>query len=50
MMKIQCPQSNCSSQSVEFIRQEKPFEYFKCIVCNFRFAIWEIIGVQVIKK
>ena len=50
MMIVQCPQSKCASQNVEFIRQEKPFEYFKCMVCNFRFAVWEIIGLPVKKQ
>jgi len=50
MMIIQCPQSKCSSQNVEHMKQEKGMEYFKCMVCNFRFAIWEITGLQVIKK
>lgn len=50
MLKIQCPQSNCSSQNVEHMKEEKGMEYFKCMVCNFRFAIWEITGLAIVKK
>lgn len=49
-LKVQCPQVNCSSQQIEFIKEEKALEYFKCMVCNFRFAIWEIKGLAIIKK
>ena len=50
LVKIQCPQSNCNSQNIEFMKLDKAMEYFKCMQCNFRFAIWEITGLALIRK